>query len=217
MKKFTMAVVLLSLLFAAGISNCASAHPVSFRDSYGIMGHHSQTLSHNQINYSFRHWFASGLHYYRRPNIGGSNNALFATANFLLKRWNAPAFQANIYGFAGPGYSRLTSLDSFAGKAGVQFDIEDRRLYFLVKHVEIFNEDQRDLWRSTARIGIAPYIDGYEGLHSWLILQWQGYKFANERFNYSVTPILRMFYRNLLFEIGHSLQGEINFNYIAHF
>lgn len=214
MKRSILLTAVMSVLSVA----IAEAHPVSFRGSYGIMGHHSQTLSHNQINYSFRHWFASGLHYYRRPNLGGSNYALFGTTNFLLKRWNGRAFQANIYAFGGPGYSRLTSIgDDFMVKAGTQFDIEDRRLYFLVKHVEIFNDDRRDLWRSTARVGIAPYIDGYEGIHSWLILQWQGYKFAGEKFDYSITPTLRVFYRNLLFEIGHSLQGEVNFNYIAHF
>ena len=135
----------------------------------------------------------------------------------MLKRWNGEAFQANIYGVLGAGSSGLIEESKFAGFGLLQFDIEDRHYYFLAKHLQTVSEGRPDLRQSTARVGIAPYQDKYDGIHSWLILEWQRTEFSGRSAAIELTPLLRVFYRNLLFEIGQSFSGEMRFNYIAHF
>lgn len=198
------------------VGSIAVAHPVSYKGSTGLMGFHSPKLVHNQLNYSFKHWFAAGIHHYRRPGLE-NRNATFASTNFLLKRWNGENLQANIYSVFGIGNSHLGPTDETSGLGLLQFDIEDRDYYFLAKHIQIFNNERVDLEQSILRVGITPYVDEFDGLHSWLILEWQNTNFYDGKSISDMTPFLRVFYRNLLFEIGQSFNGVTQFNYITHF
>lgn len=192
------------------------AHPVSYKGSTGLMGYQSPIVAHNQLNYSFKHWFALGLHHIRRP---GQNNrtANFASANFLLKRWNGEGLQANLYAVLGAGNSDLGESSETSGLGLLQFDIEDRNYYFLAKHLQVANEKGKDLQQSVVRLGISPYVEKFSGIHSWLILEWQNAQFSGGAEVTDLTPYLRVFYRNLLFEIGQSFDGVTKFNYITHF
>jgi len=194
----------------------ALAHPVSYAKSKGLMGYHSPMISHNQINYSFKYWFAAGVHHIRRPNIK-NRHATFASTNFLLKRWNGSGLQANLYSVFGAGVSELGPTSEPSGLGLIQFDIEDRRLYFLAKHSAVVNEERSDMQQTVVRFGFAPYVVGYEGIHSWLILEWQNTDFTDGKDISDMTPFLRVFYKNLLFEVGQSFDGLTKFNYITHF
>ena len=208
-----------SILAVIGLllSSSSWAHPVSFKGSLGIMGSQSELLSHNQINYSATHRFAFGAHYLRRPNRETDREAGFFTTNFLLKRWNGSSYQGNIYALQGLGGSDYSGRGRLSGVSGLQFDIEDRELYFLAKHLESYNGEGSDFRQSIVRAGVAPYVADFEGIHSWLILQWQQNQFVDEDPVRDVTPFIRVFYNNLLFELGQSLDGVTRFNYITHF
>ena len=199
------------------ITSTSFAHPTSFQGSKGVMGFHSPSFTHNQVNYSMKYWFAVGAHHYTRPNQDGKKQASFVSSNFLLKRWNASNLQANLYTVLGAGESRLDGNSKSAGLLGFQFDIEDRDYYFLVKSSGIDNGSQTDLMSNTVRVGVTPYVDPYDGIHTWLILNWEEKRFFGEAKETDLTPTLRFFYRNLLFEIGQSFKGNTQFNYIAHF
>jgi hypothetical protein len=192
------------------------AHPVSFKSSKGVMGYHSSNISHNQLNYSVSHRLAFGAHHIRRPEVKGAH-ASFLSANFLLKRWNGKGLQANIYSILGVGESRLSDEARSSGLGLLQFDIENREYYFLAKYLQILNEEAVDLSQSVVRFGVAPYVADYEDIHSWLILEWQTLNFNERGTVHDVTPFLRVFYRNLLFEVGYSFDGRSKFNYISHF
>ncbi len=207
----------LVLIYFCFVPSLSFAHPVSFEGSTGLMGYHSDFFSHNQVNYSFKYWFAGGVHHLRKPNADKETSASLLTLNFLLKRWNTKKFQANIYGVFGAGESSLTAESKGAGFALMQFDIEDRKLYFLAKHARVISKDQTDFYQTTLRFGVAPYQDEYSGFHSWIILDLQQVKFFGEKVINDITPMLRFFYRNLLFEIGQSFDGVTKFNYITHF
>lgn len=204
-------------LLLGSFSVVSEAHPTSFEGSTGLMGEHSSMLSHNQLNHSWKYWFATGLHYYQRPRVGDDDYAVLASSNFLVKRWNMSNLQANLYALGGAGYSNFKGSGSDAYLAGAQFDIEDRDYYLLLKHKHLFSMDGSDYQTSVLRLGFTPYVDGFDGIHSWLILDVGQSRFWNESPTWEVTPTLRVFYRNLLFEIGHSFSGNMNFNYIAHF
>lgn len=209
--------VTLLLLFVSGFSLTSEAHPVSFKGSKGVMGSHSPHLTHNQINYSFQYWWALGAHQYTRPDKKHDKSATIASSNFLIKRWNAEAFQANLYVNLGVGHSEFTGESKTAGYGLIQFDIEDRDYYFLAKHSQLITDKVTDLRQATVRMGITPYVDGYDGFHSWMILEYSSMEFLQAEKREDLTPLLRFFYRNMLFEIGQSFNGSTQFNYIAHF
>lgn len=208
--------MILSILLAPLV---AAAHPVAFRNATGIMGGHSSRLSHHQINHSFRHWFASGIHHIKEIRPTGSRKATFASANFLVKRWNGNALQANLYNAWGLGRSDLGGPPQSAAYGMIQFDIEDRNYYFLTKHLRVFNRERNDLAQTKLRAGFAPYVAKFNGIHAWLILEWEQSRFFTPRPDHiqSLTPLLRIFYKTLLFEIGQSFDGITKFNYITHF
>ena len=207
------------LLATTLIPFLASAHPVAFRDATGIMGSHTPQLSHGQINYSLRHWFAPGVHHIKKIHPKGGRSATFASANFLLKRWNGKALQANLYTAWGVGQSNLTKPRQSVGYGMLQFDIEDRQYYFFAKQSRLFNGDRNDFRLTTLRVGFAPYVEDFNGIHAWLILEWERYRFESPQPHYVkyLTPLLRIFYKTVLFEIGHSFEGVSKFNYITHF
>ena len=204
--------ILLSVFFVLNINS----HPVSYRDSIGLMGDHSPMLMHSQLNYSFRHSLAIGLHHMRRPNLEGAHGS-FITANILVKRWNGDGFQANTYLNIGLGKSQLTKVSRDSAMGLFQFDIENRDYYFLAKHIGVFNENWSEFGQSVVRVGFSPYVVNFDGLHSWIILEWQKSSFKHENGVIDLTPFLRVFYKNLLFEIGQSIDGVTKFNYITHF
>ena len=108
-----------------------------------------------------------------------------------------------------------------AGLGLLQFDIENRDYYFLFKQLRIFNGlgsgAENDLTQTMVRLGFTPYVVNFDGIHSWLILEWQEVRFSKNQSRVEVTPFLRIFYKNLLFELGQSLDGVTKFNYITHF
>ena len=198
-------------------SEVANAHPVAFKGSTGIMGYHSPFLTHNQINHSFEYWLAAGLHHFTRPNLGNNKFATVASVNILAKRWNENNLQANIYFNLGAGRSELSTEPETVGYGLVQFDIEDRDYYFLIKHLQLVSEEQLEFQHTVIRAGLAPYVEKFDGIHSWLILEFQHNEFLESQIVDDLTPFLRVFYRNLLFEIGQSFNGFTRFNYITHF
>lgn len=206
-----------AILFMASAFHVV-AHPVAYKGSKGVMGHHSPTMTHNQLNYSQQYWWAVGAHYFKRPQYEDNRQAAFLSTNFLLKRWNGAAYQANIYTVLGAGQSELLGGDpQNSGLGIVQFDIEDREYYFLAKHITVANEEQTEMTQSVVRLGLAPYVGGFDDIHSWLILEHSQTKFFDDDLKVEVTPFLRIFYKNLLFEIGQSFNGNTKFNYIVHF
>ena len=192
-------------------TNIAMAHPTSFKDSIGVMGSHDKSTSHLQVNYSLDYWQAVGVHNY---SFDGESHSNFLSYNLLLKRWNADKFQANLYFGNGLGYSKESQDLSFLNFA--QFDIEDRRLYFLYKYSRFgpMGEDEFD--QHKLRFGFAPYEGGYTEINSWIIFEYMDTNFLDQKMT-DLTPLVRLFYRNIFVEFGVSLKGETRFNYITHF
>lgn len=206
---------ILVLVFLTSVDGFA--HPVSFQDSVGVMGHHNPRMSHFQLNYSWKYWFATGYHHFSVRPQGSLKTANFLSTNFLLKRWNGEDFQANIYAAVGAGTSDISEESKAAGLGLLQFDIEDRKYYFLAKYMQTQSEDEAEIKQATVRAGVAPYVGSFTDIHSWLIIEFQQNDVLGGEVDNDITPYLRVFYRNVLFEIGHSFDGDMRFNYIAHF
>ena len=135
--------------------------------------------------------------------------------NALLKRWNAPQSQANIYLKSGAGVAYESGQIDPAAYTGIATDWEDRR-YFISYENRFFWADNIDRFaKHKARIGWAPYEGDYGDLHTWLMLQ-ADYD-AGQKDDFSVTPLIRLFKGPTLIEGGYNFDGGILFNAIHRF
>jgi hypothetical protein len=192
----------------------AFAHPVAFRDSVGIMGSHSREQSDMELNYSVRHWWALHAHSMRFHANTSEQDVWVGGANFLLHRWNTDSFQANLYLLTGVGESRLSGKRRGIVDGGLLADIENRQYYFSSYYSQLRHQGEIELQQYKIRAGMAPYIGDFKDLHTWFILE--AYKKTYGDTKVQLTPFLRFFYRNVLWEVGSSLKGDLTFNYIIH-
>lgn len=136
-------------------------------------------------------------------------------ANRLLKRWNFPDAQANIYAFGAVGgaYSTGGQTDGEwkpAGFVGFEADVEDRR-YYASYEARLYEAGDIDgFFMQKARIGIAPYIAKFNETHLWLMLQVDHYPESDDPVEF--TTFVRVFKGNLWAEAGISDTGEPLFN-----
>lgn len=194
----------------------AFSHPVAFKGAWSFMAFNQPDMLDWQLLYSFERKFSLGVDFVREEMVGPERYFLIPRLSWLVQRWNGKEYQANIYVYAGVGAARRDSDIKLAGEASVEADYETRKYYVSGKGTWIGARDQASLVAYQLRAGFAPYLADFEGIHSWLIAQAQYYPLANEE-NLRVGPVLRVFYRNVLWEMGVSVKGTWNINLMVHF
>ncbi len=171
-------------------------------DSNSLHLHYSPTA---QYSVGWRH------EYFR----GSKANADTLQLNYLIKRWNAPASQANLYLKSGAGIAYDDGETAAAAFTGLAADWEDRR-YFVSYENRFFKaEDLESFAQHKTRIGIAPYVGDQGDLHTWLMLQ-ADYD-AGQDDNFSLTPLVRLFKGADLLEAGYNLDHGVLLNYVHRF
>lgn len=202
----------LSLLF---LPDLLWAHPVSFKDGFGIMPMYTKDRQDLELNYSFAADKALAIN---TINISyRDRDALFILPqfNYKLYRKNELESQTNLYLLLGLGNVNYQSENNLASIAAVQADYETRRVYTLLHAEALQAEGDLDLYHLRYRLGLAPYLADFNDFHTWIILQLE---YTPELDNtFTVTPLLRFFYSNYLVEIGSSTRGELFLAGIFHF
>ncbi len=170
------------------------------------------------IHYSPTAWYSVG---YRGEHWRADNYYLHALAmNNLLKRWNGPASQANLYLKSGVGfaYSDKGAFDDEYEPllyTGLSADWEDRR-YFVGHEFRLLYADEIEKsFEQHARLGFAPYIGEYGDLHTWVMLKLSHHPESEDSF--TLTPLLRFFKGVHLLEVGVSESGDFMMNGIIRF
>ena len=176
-------------------------------DSNSVHLHYSPTAKYS-LGYKGEYW------------RDGEYTIQAVQMNNLLKRWNKPASQANIYLKSGVGvaYSDKGAFDHEAEPAfytGLAADWEDRRYFISYENRYTEAGDIDDFFMQSSRVGIAPYIGEYGDLHTWLMLQVDHRPEAEDKV--TVTPIVRLFKGVHLVEAGMSNQGSLLFNYVIRY
>ncbi len=190
------------------------AHPVSFKDGYGIMPSYMNNRRETELNYSYSHSSAVGINYMYMKYKDQDIQFVLPQFNHKFYRNNELGSQTNIYGSFGAGYSDYANRDNLAGMLAFQADHETRRVYTLLSG-EHLQTDGANTERIRYRAGFAPYLANYEDLNTWIIAQ-VDYTPQMEN-EFTVTPMIRLFYQNYLIEAGVSLRGDPFFAGIFHF
>jgi hypothetical protein len=207
-----LSIQLLSLIFVSQ----AHAHPVSFHGATGIMTWNQPFLADDWITYSFRPDAAVAARHMRFDVPGGERLHYYGPQlDYLVKRWNELHSQANIYVYGSYGALSFQDRTHGAGLAGIEADAESRKHFILLKYEKMWGDLGPDFYHGEFRLGIAPYEAEFNEVASWLMLQYQWHPMLTRE--WALTPLIRLFYKNVLFETGASTDGDWMLNFMFHF
>lgn len=207
--------LVLRLLLGLG-SISAMAHPVSYKDAFGIMSYNSQRMNEFLLTYSFSPRFAVAGTYLRDSN----SEFYIPRLNFLVKRWNNHDSQANFYLSAGAGTEKY-GIKTYGAQLGeAVLDWEDRQYYTYIDHIYIRRDNAvnpliplGDYNHTKLRLGYAPFLAEYDELNIWLVAQFEKH---NDERQINATQFLRFYRKNVLWEIGAGFDGSVAFNFMVH-
>ena len=207
------------ILFIASllVSFTAQAAPMGFKDSWMTMGDFSKTYRELTANYALTPRDAIGLTstYMQTDNQSQSqmNNELTYTR--LIKRWNMPDAQANIWFIGGVGETRGNFFNGTKAtlSPGMQADYETTRLYASA-NARIYVADGITNNIVSARTGFSFYEANYDETQPWLIVEARRMSMVSNA--YEVTPMLRLIHNRFFVEAGANLDGQprVSFMYV---
>ncbi|NQW57250.1 MAG: hypothetical protein HQ456_00935 [Polynucleobacter sp.] len=199
------------------VSLTVKAAPMGFKDSWMTMSDFSKTYRELTVNYALTPRDAIGVTstYMQTNNQSQSqlNNELTYTR--LVKRWNMPDAQANIWFIGGVGE---TTGNYFNGakatvSPGMQADYETTRLYASA-NARIYVADGITNHVVSTRTGFSFYEANYEETQPWLIVEIRKMSMVSSQ--YEVTPMIRLIHNRFFVEAGANLQGQprLSFMYV---
>jgi len=202
----------------------AHGRPVSSPSGWTVMLRNDADMNSAHVHYTPDRFHSVGLRliYDREGDFVYTG----AQVNRLIKRWNKPDSQANIYGMFSAGLitdetsSDFKREDDAGGFIGLAADWETRR-YFISASVEHWERGRYG--NETAyhgRLGIAPYVAGTGALHTWFMIEGHHKPESNglqQDDKLGATAVLRFFKGPSLLELGVDDQGEPMLNYIHRF
>lgn len=204
-------------LFLSGVCalvSAASAHPVAYDGARQWMSGVSGDAFNLEFYQSYTARTAWGLHamaFDREENDG----FIAIQHNWLLKRWNLPAAQANLYAGLGAGAAKREGAPAdIAGVGFFRADYETRRVYTAFETKGMASEAfQRGI--VSAEAGFAPYLAEFDELNTWIILQAKQTTGMDDEFN--LIPKLRFFKNNIFVELGATHRGQPVASLMIHF
>jgi hypothetical protein len=191
------------------------AKPLSYVGGTMLMQENDETGHTVTVDYTFDPHFALGL--YSKYEIGGGDDFYMAgpQLNTLWKRWNLPDGQGNIFSMAGGGLARQGSVNHPAGWLTLLADYETRRWFFSYEsRFMAAGEIEKSVWQRTYA-GFAPYLAGYEDLHTWFLVKLDHHPAKRDHF--VVTPVIRFFYKTIWLEAGYSSNNHVMVNWTVQF
>jgi hypothetical protein len=211
------------LLFIAFLqaSIHAVAGPMGFGESFMAMGDFNNNWRESFINYAItpRDAFGVSATYMRSDDKSKSRTLEEMTYTRLLKRWNAPHSQANLWFMGGIG--ALQGEDRHIGKnddfdkvmitPGVQFDYETTRVY-LAANYRFYRASDINHDYSSVRAGFSFYESDYDKSQPWLILEGRNMNGLSDKIE--ITPMLRLINKSFFVEAGVNNSREPRFNFM---
>ena len=216
---YAMALTGLVALFAAAP---AAARPISYPEAWTVMTMNEADANWLHIHYTTDPRSSIGL---KIENNGYADHVFVGGQyNRLLKRWNAPASQANTYlklglGVADGDFNQSLDTTKAAGFVRFSADWETRR-WFTSAEANVYAREGKTMTSQKARLGVAPYVADFGALHTWLMVEtsWKQNRDADQGEDaFTVTPLVRFFKGPGLLELGYSSNDEPLVNFIYRF
>lgn len=215
--------IIATLLVTLGLGPLAAqARPVSYPDAWTVMLRNDADQNSAHVHYTVDTQHSIGLRL--RYDREGDFTFTGAQLNRLVKRWNKPDSQANLYARIGLGQIS-DNLDSSELRLkresdeglflGVSADWETRR-YFVSAAAEHWDNGRFGEFSSYhSRLGIAPYVANTGALHTWFMVE--GHHRPESRDKVGASALLRFFKGPSLVEVGIDDRGAPLLNYIHRF
>lgn len=173
---------------------------MGFADSYMVMGEANEDYQELMVNYSPVVGHAFGTEFMRMKDKHGMTSTISALSyTGLIKRWNMPGAQANLWFTGGIGESHGDDQSGFAYTPSVQFDWETKRLYFLAK-ARMMRAPGMNFDSATVQGGFSFYEAGFDETQPWFVLEAKTMNNMDPAFQ--VTPMLRLINKNYFLELG---------------
>lgn len=209
--------VLAAAVCAALLPAAALAGPMGFKDSWMAMGDFGPNWREGFLNYAFTARDAAGPSalWMRSDDKARTRQLEEVAYTRLLKRWNLPHAQGNIWFIGGIGGVRGNDFAGTRAMAtpGIQVDYETTRIY-VAAQARMYRARGLNHDFVSARAGFSFFEADYDEVQPWLILEvrrMRGLSGMTE-----VTPMLRLIQNRYFVEAGvnNSRQFRANFMYI---
>jgi hypothetical protein len=188
--------------------------PLSYVGGTMVMQENDETGYTLSIDYTFDPHFALSI--YSKYEINGNDFWMAGPQlNTLIKRWNLPDGQGNIFSMTGAGMARQGSNNQPAAWAALLADYETRRWFLSYEPRLTYAGDiEKSFWQRV-HAGFAPYLANYDELNTWLLIRVDHHPAKNDHF--VVTPVLRFFYKTIWLELGYSSNNHVMVNWTKQF
>lgn len=206
---------ILFLIIALVSIKSAFARPISYSGGTTLMLMNDAMKNSIHLHYSPSYKYSVGYvgQNYRMQEVTTNGVQL----NRLVKRWNQKESQGNIYLKSSFGQANHSSKDDIYGFTSIAGDFETRR--YFISYENRFTKSTRNIinqFEQSARVGVAPYLENYGNIHTWLMLEVSHQpKFKGDKI--ITTPLIRLFKGTDLVEFGVSSNSRVLFNYIKRF
>lgn len=206
--------LLLTAFISLNLAPPAEAKPISYVGGLMAMQENDETGHTVSLDYTIDPKLAVEM--YAKKESGDKDFfTIGPQVNYLIKRWNMPDGQANIFNMTGAGVSRFNGDDEFSAWNSILADYETRQIFTSYEIRGMYAGDiEKSVWQR-ARVGFAPYIAGYDDLNTWLMLQVDHHPAKED--SVVVTPLVRFFYKTTLVEAGYSSNNHVMFNWVMQF
>lgn len=206
-------------LWSAG-APVVHAKPIAFADGTTVMGEYGAgTMNEVQVFYAPRYFMSfGGGHLALQSEIDDrTRDITYARANYLLKRWNMPAAQANVFAWGGLGRAHLgeSGDNRFTWNAGAQVDYETRRIYTSLK-ADLFESSAFSHRIDTLQLGLAPYEHDYDVVATWFVVQARRYT-GEIHDGTEWALLLRLFKGGKWVEAGATADGKLQAMFMINF
>jgi hypothetical protein len=196
------------------------AKPIAFARGTTLMAEYGAgTMNEFQVFYAPRYWWSVGGGWTELMSGDGTKQRriTYVRTNLLVKRWNLPSAQANVFVWGGAGQ---TTGNDFAGtelsrNVGFQVDYETRRVYSSFKS-DLQESDHFSHRIDTLQLGWAPYEHDYDTLATWIVLQ--GRTYTGDLYDGTEKALLVRFFKGGTWvEVGattdRKVQAMVMFNF----
>lgn len=208
---------MLGLAAVLAWQGAAQANPISYVGGTMPMQENDETGHTFSMDYTIKPNLALGL--YAKQDINNRNRSDSYTigpqVNTLLKRWNLPDAQGNIFNMTGAGMAYNKDDSRFAAWTGFLANYETRRIYLSYEPRLMYAGNIDKSFWERGRVGFAPYLANYDDLNTWLMVQVDHHPSKENAL--VVTPLVRFFYKTTLVEAGYSSNHHLMFNWQLQF